>query len=281
MPDPTRFRRNSWTQVHDIGLGHVVIEADKHDPSTQQILEQHIHIRDGKIGAVPRVPAVRVAVPRWISWPGSQASRWSNGSAAGPERRSRHGQASTSRSTAVTDADDDRQPRATRATRARRRIIDYARSRTVHLGSSLSVVDVLDAIYRRIEARGETTSPSPLVLSKGHAVWALYALLAEQGCRRYDDVAGLPGPSVRRLSGHRRGDGALGHGLSVAAGMAEGFRLSGTERAVYVILGDGSRPRARSGRPSPSQPTAASTASSSSSTSTASSRRGRQTTSCA
>lgn len=53
MPDPTRFRRNSWTQVHDIGLGHVVIEADKHDPSTQQILEQHIHIRDGKIELFP------------------------------------------------------------------------------------------------------------------------------------------------------------------------------------------------------------------------------------
>jgi SAM-dependent methyltransferase len=53
MPDPTRFRRNSWTQVHDIGLEHVVIEADKHDPSTQQILEQHIHIRDGKIELFP------------------------------------------------------------------------------------------------------------------------------------------------------------------------------------------------------------------------------------
>lgn len=53
MPDPTRFRRNSWTQVHDIGLDHVLIEADKHDPSTQQILEQHIHIRDGKIELYP------------------------------------------------------------------------------------------------------------------------------------------------------------------------------------------------------------------------------------
>lgn len=136
----------------------------------------------------------------------------------------------------MTDADDDRQPRATRA---RRRIIDYARSRTVHLGSSLSVVDVLDAIYRRIEARGETTSPSPLVLSKGHAVWALYALLAEQGCRRYDDVAGLPGHPSDDSPGIDVATGALGHGLSVAAGMAEGFRLSGTERAVYVILGDG------------------------------------------
>ncbi|GIG41858.1 methyltransferase [Cellulomonas phragmiteti] len=53
MPDPTRFRRNSWMQVHDIGLDHVIVEADRHDPSTQQILEQHIHIRDGKIELFP------------------------------------------------------------------------------------------------------------------------------------------------------------------------------------------------------------------------------------
>ncbi|MEZ0066902.1 SAM-dependent methyltransferase [Streptacidiphilus sp. MAP12-20] len=53
MPDPTRFRRNSWTQVHDIGLDHVLIEADRHDPSTQQILEQHIHLKQGKVELFP------------------------------------------------------------------------------------------------------------------------------------------------------------------------------------------------------------------------------------
>lgn len=53
MPDPTRFRRNSWTQVHDMGLDHVLIEADKHDPSTQQILEQHIHLRQGSVELFP------------------------------------------------------------------------------------------------------------------------------------------------------------------------------------------------------------------------------------
>lgn len=53
MPDPTRFRRNSWTQVHDIGLGHMVMEADKHDPSTQQIWEQHLHFRDGGVELFP------------------------------------------------------------------------------------------------------------------------------------------------------------------------------------------------------------------------------------
>lgn len=53
MPDPTRFRRNSWTQVHDIGLDSVLIEADKHDPSTQQILEQHLHFCQGRVDLYP------------------------------------------------------------------------------------------------------------------------------------------------------------------------------------------------------------------------------------
>jgi len=53
MPDPTRFRRNSWTQVHQVGLDYVLIEADKHDPSTQRILEQHIHLRQGKVELFP------------------------------------------------------------------------------------------------------------------------------------------------------------------------------------------------------------------------------------
>jgi SAM-dependent methyltransferase len=53
MPDPTRFRRNSWTQVHDMDLDRVLIEADKHDPSTQQILEQHIHFHQGRVDLYP------------------------------------------------------------------------------------------------------------------------------------------------------------------------------------------------------------------------------------
>ncbi|MGW1615818.1 class I SAM-dependent DNA methyltransferase [Streptomyces sp. NPDC002285] len=53
MPDPTRFLGNSRTQVHDVGLEHVLIEADKHDPSTQQVLEQHVYIREGRIELYP------------------------------------------------------------------------------------------------------------------------------------------------------------------------------------------------------------------------------------
>lgn len=125
------------------------------------------------------------------------------------------------------------------AAAARRRILDYARSRTIHLGSSLSVVDVLNAILRRGDRRSEGTPPSPLVLSKGHAVWALYALTAARRPGTYDDVTGLPGHPADGYPGVDVATGALGHGLSVAAGMCEGFRLEGTERPVHVVLGDG------------------------------------------
>ncbi|MFD6091109.1 1-deoxy-D-xylulose-5-phosphate synthase N-terminal domain-containing protein [Oerskovia sp. NPDC060338] len=139
----------------------------------------------------------------------------------------------------MTEASGDQCEAARRARRARRRIVGYARHRTVHLGSSLSVVDALDAVLSRTEARGDGAGRSPCVLSKGHAVWALYALMAERGHRRYDDATGLPGHPTDDYPGVDVATGALGHGLSIAAGLAEGFRLSGTERPVYAILGDG------------------------------------------
>lgn len=123
--------------------------------------------------------------------------------------------------------------------RARQRIVGYARHRIVHLGSSLSVVDALGAVLSRIEARGDEAGRSPFVLSKGHAVWALYALMAERGHRRYDDAMGLPGHPTDDYPGVDVATGALGHGLSIAAGLAQGYRLSGMERPVYAILGDG------------------------------------------
>ncbi|GIG41859.1 transketolase [Cellulomonas phragmiteti] len=125
------------------------------------------------------------------------------------------------------------------AAAARRRILGYARGRTVHLGSSLSVVDVLAEVLRRVHAADPGAPRSPVVLSKGHAVWALYALLAEHGHPRYTDAHGLPGHPADGFPGIDVATGSLGHGLSIAAGMAEAFRLDAQERPVYVVLGDG------------------------------------------
>lgn len=124
---------------------------------------------------------------------------------------------------------------------ARRTVLSYAHERPVHLGSSLSVLDILDALLRRVEARTAAAGAlrSPVVLSKGHAVWALYALLAERGHGRYRDPVGLPGHPTDGFPGVDVATGALGHGLSIGAGLAEGYRLDRVERSVYVVLGDG------------------------------------------
>jgi transketolase len=129
------------------------------------------------------------------------------------------------------------------AWRARRRILDFAADRTVHLGSSLSVVDVLVAVFRKISAVKESdgwaaSCRSRVILSKGHAVWALYAVLVEWGILD-PSAAELPGHPADGLPGVDVATGALGHGLSIGAGLAEAARLAGLSQPTYVILGDG------------------------------------------
>ncbi|MEU6381185.1 transketolase [Streptomyces sp. NPDC046909] len=128
---------------------------------------------------------------------------------------------------------------------ARRRILRFAADRAVHLGSSLSVVDVLVTVCRAAGLTPATVDDpgrDRLILSKGHAVWALYAVLGELGVLDTDGAdtaARLPGHPPEGLPGVDAATGALGHGLSIGAGLAEAARLGGRDRRTYVILGDG------------------------------------------
>jgi transketolase len=126
------------------------------------------------------------------------------------------------------------------ARRARRRVLEYAATQPVHLGASLSVLDILVAAYTSAgfsPERLDDPSRDLIVLSKGHAVWALYAVLAEFGVPGLDDVrAGHP---VDGIPGLDAATGALGHGLAIGAGMAVAARMDGSARRVTVIMGDG------------------------------------------
>ncbi|GGP76038.1 methyltransferase domain-containing protein [Saccharothrix coeruleofusca] len=53
MPDPTRFRFGGRAHVYEVGLDHVRIEADTFDRATQQILENHIEVREDGIKLYP------------------------------------------------------------------------------------------------------------------------------------------------------------------------------------------------------------------------------------
>lgn len=127
------------------------------------------------------------------------------------------------------------------ARHARSRILGFAADQTIHLGSSLSVVDVLVAVFHKIGGSGGWADPgrSRIVLSKGHAVWALYAVLAEWGVLDPRPAAELPGHPADGYPGVDVATGALGHGLSIGVGLAEATRLAGRPVPTYVILGDG------------------------------------------
>lgn len=85
------------------------------------------------------------------------------------------------------------------------------------------------------------------VLSAGHKCLAVYAVLAEKGffdSNILDSFGSLgsrlPGhPDMHKLPGVETSTGALGHGLSIAGGMALGLRMDGLDSRVYVLMGDG------------------------------------------
>jgi transketolase len=120
-----------------------------------------------------------------------------------------------------------------------------------HVGGALSMADVLAALYFRVmridPARPDWPERDRLVVSAGHKALVLYAALAARGYFPEDllDTYGslgsrLPGhPDMHKLPGVEASTGALGHGLSIAGGMALGLRLSGLGSRVFVVMGDG------------------------------------------
>ncbi|HEX3175333.1 MAG TPA: transketolase [Methylomirabilota bacterium] len=120
-----------------------------------------------------------------------------------------------------------------------------------HPGGSLSVIDTLVAIMfgrlRHDPARPDWPERDRVVLSKGHAVPALYACMAKAGYFPEEQLitlrklgSPLQGhPDRTALPGIEAATGSLGEGLSVALGMALGLKLSRSPARVYCIVGDG------------------------------------------
>src|SRR5690242_1720179 len=120
-----------------------------------------------------------------------------------------------------------------------------------HPGGSLSVIDLLVAItfgrLRHDPKRPDWAERDRVVLSKGHAVPALYCVMAKAGYFAEDKLitlrklgSPLQGhPDRVALPGIEAATGSLGQGLSVALGLALGAKLAGSPSRVYCILGDG------------------------------------------
>src|SRR5499426_4686463 len=120
-----------------------------------------------------------------------------------------------------------------------------------HPGGSLSVIDILTTLYfgrlRHDPRRPDWPDRDRIVLSKGHAVPALYAVLSRAGYFPEEQLitlrklgSPLQGhPDRVALPGIEAATGSLGQGLSIACGMALGLRMAGSPGRVYCILGDG------------------------------------------
>ncbi len=121
-----------------------------------------------------------------------------------------------------------------------------------HPGGSLSTIDILTALWFK-EMRG-VDSPDQLktdrdrfILSKGHAVPALYAILAKKGFIPESELKNLRRtgsplqghPDRMRIPMVEASTGSLGQGMSVAQGMALGLRMNGKQSMIYCMIGDG------------------------------------------
>ena len=138
------------------------------------------------------------------------------------------------------------------ATRIRLGILDAIHSvGSGHIGGSLSIADILAVLYGR-EMRYDPKNPKwegrdKLVTSKGHCGPAVYATLAVKGFFPYEELKTMNKPGTRLPSHTDRNKtpgidmttGSLGQGTSLAAGMAYGERLKGSDCRVFCIVGDG------------------------------------------
>lgn len=120
-----------------------------------------------------------------------------------------------------------------------------------HPGGSLSVADILTCLYFE-EMNVDPKNPGwadrdRLVLSKGHATPALYAVLAEKGYFPKEELKTLRAlgsrlqghPNMNDTPGVDMTSGSLGQGVSAAVGMALSAKLTGDSYRVYAVLGDG------------------------------------------
>lgn len=115
------------------------------------------------------------------------------------------------------------------------------RAKTGHIGGSLSETDILVAIFYAIMKKGDK-----FILSKGHSTETYYSILADLGffpkerlrdyCQFGSELIGHPSIDV---PGIEVATGSLGHGLSIACGLAWAFKADGKTNRVYVLMGDG------------------------------------------
>lgn len=119
-----------------------------------------------------------------------------------------------------------------------------------HLGSSLSIVEILSVLFNLQLQNFEPSTYGPtsdqFILSKGHAAVALYACLLEKGFISHKDFDSYcePGSYFEEHPNFNIptvlcATGSLGHGLPFACGLALSYKYSQSNQKVFVLMSDG------------------------------------------
>jgi len=124
------------------------------------------------------------------------------------------------------------------------------KAKTGHTGGALSSTDIMTALYYNVmnvgPERAEDEGRDRFILSKGHSVEPLWCILADKGYFPKEDLetfsafgTSLIGHPNNKVAGIEMNTGSLGHGLSVASGMALKAKRKKDDFKVYVLMGDG------------------------------------------
>lgn len=134
----------------------------------------------------------------------------------------------------------------------RRRLLRLAnKAGSLHIGGDLSMTDIMTVIFEYL-LRVDPTAPDwperdRFVLSKGHGAGAMYVAMANRGFFDIDQIYETYGqfgtrfgmhPCRNHLPGVEASTGSLGHGLSLAVGMALAARIDKEPHRVVTVLGD-------------------------------------------
>ncbi len=130
-------------------------------------------------------------------------------------------------------------------------VLMCSRANASHIGSSLSMADLLAVLYGRFlrfdPARADWPERDRFILSKGHGCAALYAVLAECGYfpverleTFYQDGSPLAGHATHKeMPGVEVSTGSLGHGLALATGMALAAKRDSRGERFWAMVSDG------------------------------------------
>jgi transketolase len=119
-----------------------------------------------------------------------------------------------------------------------------------HTGGSLSCTDILNVLYNDVlnvsPENFEDGNRDRYIQSKGHSVESLYVVLADQGFFPESDLETISkfqskyvGHPTRKVKGIEFNTGALGHGLSLSAGIALAGKKDHLTYKVFTLIGDG------------------------------------------